>query len=125
MNAALDLLVRLHNDGICLRAVSGEELEYDGPQHLVTGEVVEDLRRHKADLLELLEWDEGVADALIRAALAYLEEYHVEGLDLSALGASGDRIDEAYAREDMGALRAAVRGFVRAGLASFAGGVDA
>jgi hypothetical protein len=125
VSAALDLLVRLHNDGIRLWAVSGEELEYEGPQDLVTGEVVEDLRRHKADLLDLLEWDQEVADALVRAALAYLEEYHVEGLNLSALGPSGNRIDEAYAREDMGALRAAVREFVRAGLASFAGGDDA
>jgi len=125
MSVALDLLVRLHNDGVRLRAVSDEGLEYDGPEDLVTGEVVEDLRRHKADLLELLEWDEEVADALIRAALAYLEEYYVEGLNLSALGSTGDRIDEAHARRDMGALRAAVRGFVRAGLASFAGGDDA
>lgn len=121
MSAALDLLVRLHNDGFCLRAVADGELEYDGADHLVTDVVVADLRKHKADLLELLEWDEEAACGLIREALAYLSGRYVEGSDLSVLYLWEDRIDEAFAETDMGALRVALRGFVRAGAASFAG----
>jgi len=119
MSAALDLLVELHNSGIHLRTVSDGELEYEGPEDLVTDEVVANLRNHKVELLGLLKWDEERAYALIREALGYLAKYYVEGSDLSALDPWEDRINEAYAREDMGALRSAVRGFVHAGLASF------
>jgi hypothetical protein len=119
MSAALDLLVELHNSGIHLRAVSGEELEYEGPEDLVTDEVVASLRNHKAELLRLLKWDEERAYALIREALGYLAKRYVEGSDLSVLAPWEYRMNEAYATEDMAALRVAVRGFVRAGLASF------
>jgi len=125
MSAALDLLVELHNSRIYLRAISDEQLEYEGPEDLVTDEVVANLRHHKAELLGLLKWDEERAHALIREALRYLAKRYVEGSDLSALGAWEDRMNEAYAREDMGALRSAVRGFVRAGLASFRKGDSA
>ena len=120
MSAALDLLVRLQNEGVRLRVVSEEELEYEGPENLVTDVVVADLRNHKADLLELLEWDEEVACGLIREALAYLSGRYVEGSDLSVLYPWEARINEAFAETDMGALRAALRGFVRSGAASFA-----
>lgn len=53
MSAALDLLVRLHNDGYCLRAVADGELEYDGPDHLVTEVVVAAIREARGNL-ELL-----------------------------------------------------------------------
>ena len=119
MSAALDLLVELHNSGIHLRVVSDEELEYEGPEHLVTDEVLASLRKHKAELLRLLMWDEERAYALIREALGYLATRYVEDSNLSVLGPWEDRMNEAYAREDMGALRSAVRGFVHAGLASF------
>jgi hypothetical protein len=119
MNAALDLLVELHGGGIHLRAVSDEELEYEGPEDLVTDEVVARLRNHKADLLELLTWNEERAYTLIREALRYLAKRYVEGSDLSVLNPWEDRINEAYSREDMAALRVAIRGFVQAGLASF------
>ena len=125
MSAALDLLVKLHNGGIYLRIVSDGELAYEGPEDLVTDEVVADLRNHKAELLGLLKWDEARAYALIREALGYLAERYVEGSDLSVLGPWEDRMNEAYSREDMGALRVAVRGFVREGLASFGSEEDA
>jgi hypothetical protein len=118
MNAALDFLVELHNNGIYLRAISDEELEYEGPKELVTDEVVADLRKHKRELLALLEWDKEAAHALIREALAYLAKRDVEGSAFSTLDSWEDRLNEACAREDMGSLRVAVRGFVRDGLAS-------
>jgi hypothetical protein len=120
MSAVLDLLVELHNSGIHLRAVSDEELEYEGPEDLVNDEVVAILRNHKAELLELLKWDEERAYALIREALGHLAKRYAEGSDLSALDPWEDLINEAYSGEDMGSLRVAVRGFVRAGLTSFA-----
>jgi hypothetical protein len=125
MTAALDLLVELHNSGIHLRAVSDGELEYEGPEYLVTDEVLANLRNHKVELLGLLRWDEERAYSLIREALRYLGKRYVEGSDLSVLGPWEDRMNEAYSSEDMGALRSAVRGFVRAGLASFRKGDSA
>ena len=125
MSAALDLLVRLHDGGVRLRAVSDEELEYEGPEDLVTDEVVENLRRHKTDLLKLLKWNEEGAYALIQEALRSLAKHYVEDSNLSALGPWEDRMSDAYVREDMGSLRAAVQGFVRAGLASFGDDEDA
>ena len=119
MSAALDLLMELHNIGIHLRAVSDKELEYEGPEALVTDEVVANLRNHKAELLRLLKWDEERAHALIREALGYLAKYYVEDSDLSVLGPWEDQMNEAFSREDMATLRVAVKGFVRAGLASF------
>jgi hypothetical protein len=125
MSAALDLLVDLYKSGIYLRAVSDEELECEGPEDLVTAEVVTSLRNHKAELLGLLKWDEERAYALIREALRYLAKRYIEDLDLSVLGPWEDRMHEAYSREDMGALRVAVRGFVREGLGSFRSEEDA
>lgn len=125
MSAALDLLVTSHESGIRLQVVSGEDLEYEGPEDLVTDEVLADLRERKAELLRLLEWNEERAYALIRKALAYLAGRYADGSDLTALGAWENRMNASYAGEDMGSLRVAVRGFVRAGLASFAGGADA
>ena len=119
MSAALDLLIELHHGGIYLRAISEEELEYEGPEDLVTAEVLANLREHKRELLRLLEWDEEAAYGLIRKAFAYLAKGYVEGSDLTVLNPWEDRINEAYAQEDMGALRVAIRGHVRAGLASF------
>jgi hypothetical protein len=119
VSGALDLLIECHQAGIYLRALSDEELEYEGPEELLTDEGVTALREHKAELLGLLKWDEEEAYALIRRALAYLAHRYLKDSDLSALNPWEDRIDEAYAREDMGALRVAIMGYVRAGLASF------
>ena len=119
MSAALDLLVELHHAGIHLRAISNEELEYEGPEDLVTTKVLANLREHKPELLRLLEWDEEEAYGLLRKGLAHLAKRYVEGSDLSVLDPWDDRINEAYVHEDMGELRVAIRGYVDAGLASF------
>ncbi len=125
MSATLDLLMELHNSGIYLRAVSDGELEYEGPKALMTDEVLANLKKHKAELLGLLKWDEERAHALIREALGHLATRYVEGSDLSALDSWEDRMNEAYSGEDMGSLRVAVRGFVRVGLASLGSEEDA
>ena len=119
MSAALDLLVELHNSGIHLWIVSDGGLEYEGPEDLVTDEVVANLREHKAELRKLVEWDEEKANTLLQQALAHLAKRYVENSDLSALDPWEDRVNEAYAQEEMGALRVAIRGYVQAGLASF------
>jgi hypothetical protein len=119
VSAALDLLIEFHHAGIYLRAISDKVLEYEAPEELVTDEGMTALREHKAELLRLLKWDEEEAYALIRRALAYLAKHYNEGSDLSVLGPWEDRMNEAYAREDMGTLRVAIRGYVQAGLASF------
>jgi len=119
MSATLDLLVELHHKGIHLRVAPNGELGYEGPEDLVTEEVVTNLRNHKAELRTLLEWDEEQAYALIQQALRYLGKYYVKNPDLSALNPWEDRVNESYAQRDMGALRVAIRGFVRAGLTYF------
>ena len=119
MSAALDFLVELHQAGIYLRAVPDGGLEYEGPEDLVTNEIVVSLREHKAELRKLLVWDEEEAYTLIRQALAYLAKRYVENSDLSALEPWGEQVNEAYARGDMGLLRVAIRGYVQAGLGSF------
>jgi hypothetical protein len=119
MSAALDLLIELHQAGIYLRAVSDGGLEYEGSEDLVTDEVVGSLREHKAELRKLVEWDEEKANTLLQQALAHLAKRYVKTSDLSALDPWEDRVNEAYAQGDMGALRVAIRGYVQAGLASF------
>jgi hypothetical protein len=125
MSAALDLLVELHHAGIYLQVTSDEELEYEGPEELMTTEVLRKLREHKAELLKLLEWNDEVADALFQEALASLAKHYVKGSDLSVLDPWDGRINEAYDLEDMGALRLALRGYVQAGLAAFGEKEDA
>jgi hypothetical protein len=125
MSTTLDLLVELHNSGIYLRAVSDEELEYEGPETLLTDEVMAGLKKHKAELLGLLKWDEERAHALIKEALGHLAKRHVQGSDLSVLGPWEDQMNEAYSTKDMAALQVAVRGFVQVGLASLGSEDDA
>jgi hypothetical protein len=115
---ALDLLIETQDKGIALRPV-GAELEYEGPEESVSEELVANLRLHKRELLNLLRWDEEVAYQLIRDALAHLNEFYVEGSDLTVLDAWEDRIDDAYDREDMGALRIALKGYVSVGRSAF------
>ncbi len=65
---------------------------------------------HKADL----QFDVLLADALRYVAV----EHYAEGADVgSVLDAHQDAIDAAYRRRDRPAYRAAIRAFVRAGLA--------
>jgi hypothetical protein len=122
--ASLDLLVEAHNKGVALRIV-GNELEFEGPKESITEGFVVSLRLHKRELMDLLKWDEELAYRLIRDALAHLNEFYVDGSDLSVLDAWEDRINEAYGEEDMSALRIALNGYVNAGLLAFRGEEDA
>jgi hypothetical protein len=60
-----------------------------------------------------------VKDLLIRDALRYLNEHHVEGANLSALDPYENRINEAYHTAALEEYRAAIREYVRAGLREF------
>ncbi|MDP6617721.1 MAG: condensation domain-containing protein, partial [Gammaproteobacteria bacterium] len=52
---ALDLIARLRDAGIRIRAVDGE-LELDAPRNALTEELRAELVRHKPNLLRLLSW---------------------------------------------------------------------
>ena len=79
--------------------------------------------REAVPRVEEERWDEEEAYMLIRRALAYLCERHLEAgkpdFDAAVLDPYEDAIDETYGAEDMGALRRAVRAFVVAGLREF------
>lgn len=60
--------------------------------------------------------EELIRDVLMADALRYLAERYVEGTDLSALDAQADQLEDAYAAGDLGAYRAAIREYVKAGL---------
>ena len=115
------LLVRAHGAGLRLRAETGDLVAF--PKALLTPELRSELLTHKPELLEALAWDEATADALLKDALAYLNEFYVKGgkpdFDLEALHNPEDRINEAFANRDMFALLIAVREWVQAVLAAF------
>jgi hypothetical protein len=98
------------------------------PKSRLRPELRSSLRKHKAELLAALAWDEREADALVKDGLACLNEFYVEAgtpdFDLKVLHRSEDRINEAFGRRDMFALRIAVRQFVEAGLAAFEAASD-
>ena len=52
---ALDLIARLRDSGIRIRAVNGD-LELDAPRDALTDELRTELVRHKPNLLRLLSW---------------------------------------------------------------------
>jgi|SRR5215211_456080 len=76
-------------------------------------------------------WDENHAFSLIRDALCCLNDHFVRYREyrwydfalrttVSALGGSEhDKVNEAYANEDMAALRVAVRTYAEVGIAAF------
>jgi hypothetical protein len=66
-------------------------------------------------------WDEDAVLQMVREASRSLADRYVEGADLSVLDPWEDDIEEAHKAEDMAAFRAAVRGFVQAGLHEFKG----
>lgn len=117
MTEAKKLLAELADRGLLLYA-AGDKLRYR-PREAFTGEDLERMKAHKSELLELLRWDEAAAHELVRDALAYLAEFYAEGSSLGVLHEPGDQVDDAIARQDMFAVRAAVRDYVRAGLAEF------
>lgn len=103
------LLVRVKDAGLTLRADRGN-LIYR-PKDKLTPELRAELLAHKPELLELLQWNEDVAFALIGDALAYVAQRY-RGEDTDALDEPGERIDDAFGVEDMHALRVAVRHYV-------------
>jgi hypothetical protein len=101
MRAAKDLGVDLSLDG-------GNVLAR--PSGRLTPELRDAVRENKALL---------VKDLLMRDALLYLGERYVEGADLSGQDEWEDRINGAYPDGDQEEFRAAVRGYVKAGLRAF------
>ena len=51
----IDLIARLRNAGIRLKAIDGE-LEVDAPAGALTSELRDEIVRHKPALLRLLSW---------------------------------------------------------------------
>jgi hypothetical protein len=115
------LLVRARDVGLNLRAENGYVVVR--PKELLTSELRVELRQHRPELLELLAWDEERAFALLQEALRYIAERHwsvgAPDLALDVLDGPEEKINEAYAREDMFALRIAVREWVEAALGAF------
>ncbi|MDP9478122.1 MAG: hypothetical protein M3R38_20985 [Actinomycetota bacterium] len=94
--------------GVRLSVTKGDGL-FCEPASRLTPQLREAIRDNREDLL----YDVLVADALRYVAV----ERHVEGADPGAvLDAHQDAIDAAYLAQDWPAYRAAIRGFVRAGL---------
>jgi hypothetical protein len=88
-------------------------------------------RSHSDNPPTAVPWDENQAFGLIRDALRRLDDHFVQYREyrwydialkaaVSALGGSAhDRVNEAYAEEDMAALRVAVRTYVEVGTTAF------
>ena len=115
------LLVRAHDAGLVLKEYSGY-IEAR-PKSRLTPELRSSLQEHKAVIIGLLQWDEQNAQVLLSAAMAYLNEVYSQGgspdFDVEALNDYENRIEESYAREDMFALRIAVRKWVEASMEAF------
>lgn len=112
------LLVRARDAGLSLRAEDGYVVAT--PKARLTPELRDEIARHKAGLLEALAWDDDAAHALIKDALAYLNEFYLGAdtpdCDLSAMHAPEAAIGEAFGDHDMHLLRVAVRRWVKAGV---------
>ena len=104
------------------------------PSYLETARKIKEARSdtsHKDGALAKEPWDANQAFSLIRDALRHLDahigqyrEYRWYDIALkaavSALGESAhDRVNEAYAEEDMAALRVALRTYVEVGIEAF------
>ena len=117
------LLVRVRSAGLALEPKDGSVLVT--PRAKITQEMREDLRRVKVELSVHLEWDGEGAYALWKDALSYLAPFYRESgspaFDFEALHEPHDRIEDAFTREDMFALRLAVRDWVLAGRRAIAG----
>lgn len=115
------LLLKARDEGLTLQ-VDGDDLAVS-PGGRISSELRKELVENKAELVELLRWDDGRACDLFRDALAYLAAEYIEA-ELPAilpdrLDGPEDAIDEAYAASDMFALRIAVREWVAAGIEMF------
>jgi hypothetical protein len=116
------LLAELDRLGVEL-GVHGGRLRYAGPKELITPELLDRVKAHKAELLGLFAWDEDEAYRLIENAFSYLREQHLKAgkpdYDTAALDHTDDRVDEAYKAEDMSELRKAVQAFTKTRLREF------
>ncbi len=73
--SARALLEELEQIGVQLR-VDGAHLEYEGPEEVVTPELLHRMREHKPSLMKLLEWkDRELEDAGRRGLLVRWSEY--------------------------------------------------
>lgn len=115
------LLVRARNAGLSLRVKNGYLVVQ--PKELLTPELRVELAYHKPELLKLLVWDEKRAYALLEDAHAYIAASYTRARPpdyaLDVLDSHEEKIDEAFAQEDMSALRIAVREWVEAALRTF------
>jgi hypothetical protein len=77
-----------------------------------------ELLRNKQALLELLTWNDPVAEALLKDATAYLSEFFTKtgkpDCELTDLDVYEEAVDAAFAERDMFGLRVAVRRWVSA-----------
>ncbi len=64
-------------------------------------------------------WDAARASSELTRALRYLNKHYVPGADTSSLAHWHEEINAATVAEDPERFKAAVRGYVRAGLAAF------
>ncbi len=115
------LLVRARSAELTLKAKGDSVLVT--PKSKMSPEMRDDLRRVKAELSAYLRWDEEKAFALWKDALSCLAPAYLEAgspdFDLEVLREPWDRVDDAFARGDMFALRIAVRDWLQAGLRAF------
>ncbi len=106
------LLLRVRDAGLAVR-VDGDDLVVT-PRFKLTPEIRADLLRHKPELVELLAWNEKVADDLLKDAFAYLKEFFIEDPETHM-----DAVNEAFDKRDMFGLRIAVREWVSVRVAMF------
>ncbi|PLS86694.1 MAG: hypothetical protein CYG60_05905 [Actinobacteria bacterium] len=117
------LLVRARSADLTLEAKGGSVLVT--PKTNLSPEMRDELRRVKGELSAYLRWDEEGAYALWKDALSYLAPFYREAgspdFDLEALHEPWDRVEDAFACEDMFALRLAVHDWVLAGRRAISG----
>lgn len=114
-------LVRVRDAGLSLRVEEGCIVVR--PKEKLTPELRAELSLHKPELLELLAWDEDSAYKLIKDAWAYIAEFHLKtgapDFAPEVLDGPEDALEAAYRRQDMFALRIAVRVMAQAAVAEF------
>ena len=98
-----------------------DELRDRGHEHNLENieDALWDLARDLLPESPAAKWDVEWAGELASRALRYLAEHYVEDADLSGLGKWDEEVVAAGIAEDRRAYRAAIQGYVQAGLAAF------